>query len=99
MSELDNIKEENICNKVDTSHGFETPLFWASTSVSIVLAVLAILGNGIVIYVAGRKRKTRTLRYLDNAVRSLAVSDFFIGLIGIPLMITYYYWGRLWFRF
>ena len=99
MSEMDNITDEKIiCNNVDALHSIKAPLFWVSTAVSVVLAILAIIGNGIVIYVAGRERNTGALRYLNNAVRSLAVSDFFIGLIGIPLVITYYYWRRLLFH-
>ena len=95
MSEWDNITYDEICNNIDAPSAIKAPLFWISTIVSVILAVLAIIGNSIVIYVAGRKVNTGALRHLNNAVRSLAVSDFFIGLIGIPLMITYYYWGKL----
>ena len=97
MSDLDNITDQNTCNNTDALHSIKEPLFWASVGVSVLLAILAIIGNGIVIYVAGRKTNTGTMRYLNDAVRSLAISDFLIGLVGIPLMITYYYWGWLLF--
>lgn len=97
MPEMDNGTTFNCTDhtSIPILHPIKAPLFWVSVAVSVILAILSIIGNGIVIYVAGRKKNTGTLRYLNNAVRSLAVTDLVIGLIGIPLMIVYYYWGQL----
>ena len=95
MSELNNVTNLNTYNNTNALYSIKVPLFWASVGVSVLLAILAIIGNGIVIYVAGRKTNTGTMRYLNDAVRSLAISDFLIGLVGTPLIITYSYWGWL----
>ena len=70
-------------------------LFGLFTSIYIVIAILTILGNGIVIYVSHKTKSTGRLRYLDNVVKSLAVTDFLFGIVGAPIIITGYYMGKL----
>ena len=69
-------------------------LFWTLASVCFVNAILAILGNGAVIYVSHQTRNTGRLRDLDGVVKSLAVTDFLFGLIGTPLILINYYKGK-----
>ena len=69
-------------------------LFWCFASVCVVIAVIGIIGNGLVMYVSHQTRNTGRLRYLDSVVNSLAVTDFLFGLVGIPLVITSYYLGK-----
>ena len=66
-------------------------IFWCFCSVCIIIAILTILGNGLVIYVSHVTRSTGRLRYLDNVVYSLAVTDFLFGVIGVPIITSQYY--------
>ena len=66
-------------------------IFWCFCSVCIIVAILTILGNGLVIYVSHVTRSTGRLRYLDNVVYSLAVTDFLFGIVGVPIITSQYY--------
>ena len=68
-------------------------LFWFFASVCILVALLTVIGNGIVIYVSIETKSYGRLRYLDNVVKSLAVTDFLFGVIATPLAVTSYYMG------
>ena len=70
-------------------------LFWCFCFACGIIAILAILGNGIVIYVSHVTRSTGRLRYLDNVVYSLAVTDFVFGMIGVPIIMSQYYMRKL----
>ena len=69
-------------------------LFWGSVVVELCIGVIAIVGNGLVIYAAHGNNNTGRLRYLDNAVKSLAVADMLFGLMGIPLKLTNSYLSK-----
>ena len=71
------------------------PLFWCFVSVCIVIAIIGIIGNGLVIYASHQSRSSGRFRYLDSVIKSLAVTDFLFGLVGTPLIITTYYLGKL----
>ena len=83
-----NISEPNSYQK-----NFE--LFWTFASVCFLNAIITLIGNGVVIYVSHQTRNTGRLRHLDGVVKSLAVTDFLFGLIGTPLIVINYYYGRL----
>lgn len=51
----------------------------------LLVAVIAIVGNGLVIVVFCRERKLR--RKTNYYIVSLATADFFLGLFGIPFAI------------
>ena len=68
-------------------------LFWFFASVCILVALLTVIGNGIVIYVSIKTKSYGRLRYLDNVVQSLAITDFLFGVIVTPLVVTSYYMG------
>ena len=70
-------------------------IFWCFCFACGIIAILAILGNGIVIYVSHVTRSTGRLRYLDNVVYSLAVTDFVFGMIGVPIIMSQYYMRKL----
>ena len=79
-----------------TSYGKHLPLFWCFASACIMIAITAIIGNGMVIYVSHQTRNnTGRLRHLDGVVKSLAVTDFLFGLVGTPIVIITYYMGKL----
>ena len=69
-------------------------LFWASIVAYLCIAVIAVLGNGLVIYAAYGNNNTGRLRYLDDVVKSLAIADMLFGLIGTPFMIVNYYLSK-----
>ena len=53
----------------------------------LLIGAVAIIGNGLVIYAACRKNnsmKFSVLRDLDIVIKSLAINDLLIGLVGIP---------------
>lgn len=50
-----------------------------------LIGIFAIFGNGIVIVVFCYEKKLRT--YSNFFIVSLALADFFLGLIGIPFAI------------
>ena len=79
----------------ESLHSEYTGLFWATDVVSGILAVTSMVGNGLVIYTATRNTNTGPFKYLNSTVISLAITDFLFGLIGIPLIISYYYLGEL----
>ena len=68
-----------------------TGLFWAFAAITFIVALMAKLGNGFVLLITYGNRNSGRLRYLDNAIISLAVADMLIGLIGIPCRIVVYY--------
>ena len=54
---------------------------------TILIGMVAIIGNGLVLYAAYRKKnsmKFSKLRSLDIVIKSLAVTDLLIGLVGLP---------------
>jgi hypothetical protein len=75
-----------------TNYERYTGIFWAWVILYSFLAIVAIIGNGLVLIATYGKRNTGNLRYLDNAIRSLAVSDMLIGLFGVPCVILIYYY-------
>ena len=70
-------------------------LFWVGISLYLVLAFVATIGNGLVLYTSFRNFNWGPLRHLDNVIESLAMADMLYGLIGIPCQIAYdYYTGK-----
>ena len=68
-------------------------LFWVDTTLFVVVGLITTAGNGLVLYAAHGNKNQGPLRYLDNAIRSLALTDMLFGLIGTPLIILGYYTG------
>ena len=53
----------------------------------LLIGAVAIIGNSLVIYAACRKNnsmKFSILRDLDIVIKSLAINDLLIGLVGMP---------------
>ena len=69
-------------------------LFWLSVVTYLCISLVAVSGNSLVIYAAHGNNNTGPLRYLDNAVKSLAIADMMFGLVGTPLLVVNYYWGK-----
>ena len=77
-----------------TSYQKNLSLFWCFSSVCLSIAIVTIIGNGMVLVASKMKKNLTRLRYFDGVVKSLAVTDLLFGLIGVPLMIINYYLGR-----
>ena len=57
---------------------------------TLLTAIVAIVGNGLVLYAAYGKKsllRVKALRSLDIVIKSLAVTDLIVGLVGIPCRI------------
>lgn len=61
------------------------PLNMPYTIFEILVALVAIIGNAMVIYVFRHERKLR--RRTNYYIVSLAIADLFVGLLGIPFAI------------
>ena len=70
-------------------------MFWAFATFSVLIAIVAVVGNGLVIYIAHGVKHVGPLRYLDGVVKSLALTDLAFGLIATPLIIINYYMGEV----
>ncbi|XP_063821946.1 adenosine receptor A2b-like [Ostrinia nubilalis] len=67
-------------------HRTPTPeLHAAYTTLEILVALVAVVGNAMVIYVFRRDRRLR--RRTNYYIVSLATADFLVGLLGIPFAI------------
>ena len=66
-------------------------LFWILISIVILIALVGVLGNAMVIYAATQKNMSGGFRYLNEAVISLAITDFCFSLFGTPFSIVYWY--------
>ena len=59
-----------------------------------IISMITIMGNGLVLYAAFRKNnpmKFSVLQDLDIVIKSLAVTDLLIGLVGFPAR-TFAFW-------
>ena len=50
----------------------------------LILALIAIIGNGLVLYTANKNINLGPLSHMDDVIKSLAVADMLYGLLGIP---------------
>ena len=70
-------------------------LFWAMVCITASIAMVAVVGNSIVIFaVIKRTHLSAKFRYLNRAVLSLAIADFTLSLFGTPFSVVYWYWGK-----
>ena len=88
----------------DTSPYDEKPLmFWGFTILYLLLALFAVIGNGLVIaatYISEINENYNALQLFVpltcfvQVIRSLALSDLLYGFIGAPFQIYGYYLGE-----
>ena len=71
----------------DSLYERNTVMFWGMVTISLILALLSIIGNGLVLYTSFGGLNVGPLGHLDNVIKSLAMADMFYGLIGIPCKI------------
>ena len=63
-------------------------LFWVGAALYLFLGIVAIIGNGLVLYTALGEFNMGPLGHLDNVIKSLAVADMLYGLIGVPCKLS-----------
>ena len=56
--------------------------------VYLCIGLVAVTSNSLVLYAAFSRKNSNHLKYLDDAIRSLAVTDLLFGLIAIPCKIV-----------
>ena len=62
-------------------------LWWGLSIIYLCIALVAVVGNGLVVYVSFNNRNHGALKHLDCVIQSLAVTDLLFGLIGMPCRI------------
>lgn len=78
--------EETTISPAVGPHRSATPeLHAAYTTLEVLVAVIAVVGNAMVIHVFRRDRRLR--RRTNYYIVSLAVADLLVGLLGIPFAI------------
>ena len=63
-------------------------LFWMGVVLYLGLGLLALIGNGLVLYTSFGDLNMGPLRHLDNVIKSLAVADMLYGLLGVPCKVV-----------
>ena len=88
------IKERVCTQELLTNNSVPTGEFGAILAFSIVISILAIIGNSLVIYASVSNKNSGPFRFIDGIIRSLAVADLLLGLIGNPFIVVSYYLGK-----
>lgn len=83
-----------ITSYYETNYEENKALFWLIAVFYLVLALVAVIGNGLVLYASYGTTNCGPLRHLDDAIKSLAVADLLFGLLGTPFLIYLYYMGE-----
>ena len=67
------------------------------TAVYTLIAIVVVAGNSLVLYaIHYGNMNTGRLRRLVNVIKSLAINDLLVGLVGMPFRImTYHYHGKV----
>ena len=93
---VENLNETNITTNIISN---DIPASYVIFLVNMVICVLmgigTVLGNLIVIVTVTRKKSSGIFRYVNEVVRNLAITDALFGLVGVPLTMVYWYWGKL----
>ena len=67
--------------------------FWGYVTSYLLISFISGMANGFLLFVTYGERNSGRLRYLDNAIKSLAVADMLLGLIGAPIWVFNDYRG------
>ena len=84
----------NSTNEAFVHHDIEETTFWVSVVLCLIIGIVSALGNGLVLYVSSKKDDIGGFCHINWVVRNLALSDLLFGLIGCPLTIVFWYWGK-----
>ena len=80
--------------KRDTLHVYG---FWGYVAVYMFISLISAISNGFLLFVTYGERNFGRLRYLDPAIKSLAITDMLFGLIGSPfrVVVDHFNYGKL----
>ena len=81
-------------NSTTTYYDAHKEIFWLIIAQACIFAMVATIGNGLVVYASYGSGSTGPMRYLDNVVKSLAVADMLYGSIGTTLDTVVGYMGK-----
>ena len=85
----------SLINNDDATYKICLDISYLLAAINICVGIIAVLGNGLVLYAAYGSRNNGRLNYLDGVVKSLAVNDLLYGLFGIPCR-TFYRLNEMW---
>ena len=90
-----NLTNSSSIDESDLWYYYNKGLFWMLISISILIAFAGVIGNAVVIYAATKERNIGArFRYLNDVVKSLAITDFSLPLFGTPVTVVYWYWSK-----
>ena len=69
-------------------------VFYISAALIGLMGVFCTLGNGLVLYISNKNKDFGGFREINSVVKNMALSDFLFGVIGCPLTIVWWYWGK-----
>ena len=70
-------------------------MFWCSVVICVLIGIFSSLGNGLVLYISNKNVDFGGFQEVNLVVKNLATSDFLFGVLGCPLTIVWWYWGKL----
>ena len=88
MSCLATLTTDTRANFLDASSDF-----WIILAFTFIISILAIVGNGLVIYASILNKSSGPFRYIDDIIKSLGVSDLLLGFLGNPCIVLSYFMG------
>ena len=95
-SDVLTIMEKNTFIDIDdTTYNICEYISYVLAAINICVGIIAVLGNGLVLYATYGNRNNGRLNFLDDIVKSLAVNDLIYGLFGIPWR-TMYRLNEMW---
>ena len=68
--------------------------YWVCVILCFVMGMVSCFGNGLVLYISNKKEDFGGYRQVNWVVKNLALSDMLFGLVGCPLTIVLWTWGR-----
>ena len=74
-------------NNSITSYEENIVTFWIIALIYTWIGIVAIVGNGLVLYATYGSRNLSMLRGFDGVIKSLAMADLLVGLVGVPIRI------------
>ena len=98
LESFSNLPESRQTSETDYKRE-KVPLytFWGYVVAYMLIALISAIANGFLLFVTYGERNFGRLRYLDHAIKSLAITDMLFGLIGAPfrVVVDYLVYGKL----
>ena len=68
--------------------------YWISVVFCFFMGLISSFGNGLVLYISNKKDDFGGYCQVNWVVKNLAFSDMLFGLVGCPLTILFWTWGK-----